>query len=174
VNILLTAFEGKSNSAKVLLDNLSSGLHSEKLYLRNERDISVSQVISKLEENNYSFIFAFGQKPVIKNKIYLETVGRSAEKNETTSYSYSDLAFHLSRAGYPVHISQNAGTSYCNHLYFHILEYISRNRLNTKMLFIHIPYLKNITDISNMAEAINSYLKAQKKPQKISRLQPSS
>ena len=38
-------------------------------------------------------------------------------------------------------ISYSAGTFICNDVYYSTLDYINKNNLNTKALFIHFPYL---------------------------------
>ena len=51
-------------------------------------------------------------------------------------------------------ISKNCGTSYCNQLYLNGLNYILQNDMDTKMVFIHIPFEKNITKYDNFRERI--------------------
>ncbi|WP_434630677.1 pyroglutamyl-peptidase I [Thermoanaerobacterium thermosaccharolyticum] len=41
----------------------------------------------------------------------------------------------------PAEISNTAGTFVCNHLLYGVLNYIYKNKLNTKAGFIHIPFL---------------------------------
>lgn len=45
----------------------------------------------------------------------------------------------LSEAGFPVDVSQTAGTYVCNHA-FYVLMHALRNRRNVRAGFIHIPY----------------------------------
>lgn len=44
-----------------------------------------------------------------------------------------------------VRISDHAGTSFCNALYWNRLDYIHNRKVKTKMLFLHIPFSRNIT-----------------------------
>ena len=39
------------------------------------------------------------------------------------------------------------GNSYCNELYWNGLRYIKESQLDTKMVFIHVPYEKIISDV---------------------------
>ena len=47
MKILYTAFNGKDNSSKILLDKIMAE-NTDKLYLRNSFDTSVKQLINKL------------------------------------------------------------------------------------------------------------------------------
>ena len=51
-------------------------------------------------------------------------------------------------------ISHNAGTSFCNQLYLNVLKYIFQNDIHTKMVFIHIPFMKNISDFDSLGKKI--------------------
>ena len=44
-------------------------------------------------------------------------------------------------------ISYNAGTFICNEIYYNSLKYIYENNLNTKCVFIHIPFIE--TQVEN-------------------------
>lgn len=48
MKILYTAFNGKDNSSKILLDKITAE-SKDKLYLRNSFDTSVKQLINKLK-----------------------------------------------------------------------------------------------------------------------------
>ena len=56
---------------------------------------------------------------------------------------------------YPYKNSKNAGTSYCNYIYYKALEYLQENRSDTKVVFIHIPYYKNISDFGKLCSAFD-------------------
>ena len=55
--------------------------------------------------------------------------------------------------------SHNPGTSYCNLVYWNSLNYIKAQKLNCKLLFIHIPYEKNIDNILTLQEKLNIIIK---------------
>lgn len=47
----------------------------------------------------------------------------------------------------PAAVSNSAGTFVCNNLMYGVLDYISKNKLNIKSGFIHVPYLlEQVTD----------------------------
>ncbi len=152
---LLIGFEGDTNSTKLLLDGISSDFN--KIYLLNDKLKSVKQVVEVLERENIGFILAIGQKPVIKDKICLELQGRHNDIIYYTQYPVDDI-LNFFNGKYDVKLSKNAGTSFCNNLYFNILNYIEENDLKTKILFIHIPMLKNISDFYRFSKVIEKYL----------------
>ncbi|MDL2292862.1 hypothetical protein LJC17_04690, partial [Acholeplasma sp. OttesenSCG-928-E16] len=55
-----------------------------------------------------------------------------------------------------ISVSYSAGTFVCNELYYRVLNQISKNKLPTKALFIHIPNLENLSkeDVKNAIDEI--------------------
>lgn len=68
MRVLYTAFNGKTNSSKVLLDNIKCNTN-DKLYLKNSFITSVKQLESKLQKDDYNLIISFGQAPLDYNNI---------------------------------------------------------------------------------------------------------
>lgn len=149
MNILYTAFNGKTNSSKVLLDNIES---DNKLYLKNSFEGSVEQLYKELNNKKYDLIISYGQAPLDKDIIKIEKTARGDEIYNT-DYDYSIIKNSLEKE-YKVILSSDAGNYLCNNLYYHGLKYIKDNKIKTKMIFIHIPKIKNISDINVLAERI--------------------
>lgn len=152
-SILIAGFKGNNNSAKHLLDKID---FKNKLYLENDFEISVKQLENELT-NKYDYIIVFGQKPIIKS-IYIELKGVNENEEFITNYNYSKLIEFLNKNNYKTVISNNAGNYLCNNIYFNGLKYININNLKTKIIFIHIPYLKNIPNIDNLAQSFTQYI----------------
>lgn len=147
---LLTAFKGTS-SEKVI------GCFDEayrRLILENDKVNSAEQLISEMEKDRFDYVISFGQKPVIKDKIYVECSGRLGDTTYETGFDIIRLVSALKNYGFSVHISNNAGTSYCNHLYARGLEYILERLYMGNMVFIHIPFEKNISDIKDFSDRL--------------------
>jgi pyroglutamyl-peptidase len=155
VKVLFTGFNGKTNSSKILLNNLNKNIGINYLFLENDFEISKRQLIDKLKENKYDIIFSFGQKPVIKS-IYIEKVAKNKLERIETNYNHIGLKNYLEKY-YKIKISENAGNYLCNNIYYNGLKYISDNKLNIKMIFIHIPYLKNM-DIKHFSKIMEKYI----------------
>jgi pyroglutamyl-peptidase len=153
--VLFTGFKGEISSSKVLLDNLNKNIGIDYLFLENDFEISKRQLIDKLKENKYDIIFSFGQKPVIKS-VYIEKVAINKLERIETNYNYIELKNYLEKY-YKIKISENAGNYLCNNIYYYGLKYILDNKLNIKMIFIHIPYLKNM-DIKHFSKIIEKYI----------------
>ena len=149
MNILYTAFNGKTNSSKVLLDNIES---DNKLYLKNSFYGSVEQLYKELNNKKYDLIISYGQAPLDKDTIKIEKTARGDEIYNT-DYDYSIIKNSLEKE-YKVILSSDAGNYLCNNLYYYGLKYIKDNKIKTKMIFIHIPKIKNISDINVLAERI--------------------
>jgi len=59
----------------------------------------------------------------------------------------------------PAKLSHNAGTSFCNRLYWNCLQYITENKLETKMVFVHMPFAKNIREFELFRERMFAVVK---------------
>lgn len=152
--ILLTAF--KSTSSEKLVKRLQN---CDILILENNREKSVGQLTERLNKNTYRLILAFGQRPLIKDKIHFESTARDKNSGEYITDFDIDVALTIcNEIGLSAKRSDNAGTSYCNNIYYHGMEHISLNSLNTQMCFIHIPYDKNISDFAAFSEKIRLFL----------------
>lgn len=108
MKVLVTAFNGKNNSSKILLDNITK--EYDKLYLKNSFPTSEKQLLQQIYNN--------------------------MEEN------------------YKVIISTNAGNWYCNNIYYYGLKTIEDLKLNTQMIFIHIPPISKISNIRNLCKRI--------------------
>lgn len=147
-NILLTSFSGTSSEILVKKADYKS------LILPNDKILDAQILFTEMDLQSYSYIFSFGQKPNIKDKIYLETTARNGNGSITTDFAYGELVGIFKSQHIPVQISDNAGTSFCNALYWNALKYIRNKRLETKMIFLHIPFLKNIKEPDAFFERI--------------------
>ena len=150
LSILLTAFKGTSSESLLhcFHDNYS------KLILENDKEKSVSQLISTLEANTFDSIISFGQKPVIKDKIYIELVGRLGDTLYKTVFETDRFVSAFRDQGLAVHVSSNAGTSFCNHIYAYGLKYIMERAYGASMVFVHVPFIKNITDFEHFSDRL--------------------
>ena len=153
MNILYTAFNGKTNSSKILLDYIETD-NCNKLYLRNSFTTSVKQLNSKIKNNNYDLIVSFGQALLDKDTIKIETTGKNNDFYKT-NYDYNYLKNRLEDK-YNVIISNDAGNYLCNNIYYNGLKYIKEYNLKTKMIFIHIPKTDNIENINLLSSLFNS------------------
>ena len=142
MNTLFTAFRGETNSSKLLLDNIT---HTNKILLTNSFDKSSKQLIDAIDKTNPSQIISFGQKPK-SNCLCIETVARKdiAIKTDFNIKEITEI-FENNNVGYV--FSENAGSYLCNHVYYEGLNYIKRNKLQTKMVFIHLPSIKQFSKI---------------------------
>lgn len=139
--ILLTAFHG--TAAEALTHNIED---YEILILPNDKIRDSRMLIEMISKGHFDYVISLGQKPNIKDRVHLETMARKGESQISTTFDYEQLRQLFEQNGMAVKLSQNAGTSFCNELYWNGLQYISEQQLETQMLFVHIPFLKNVTD----------------------------
>lgn len=139
--VLLTAFRGSSSEQLI-----KYAKEFDSLILPNDKVKDSENLIKKIIDGTYDYVFSFGQKPNIKNKVNIETTARNGITSVETDFDCERLQKLFESNGVVAKISRNAGTSYCNCLYYNGLDYIQQNNLKTKMVFIHIPFLKNIDD----------------------------
>lgn len=153
MKILYTAFNGKSNSSKILLDNIISE-NKNKLYLKNSFSTSVKQLNNKIKNNEYDLIISFGQAPLENDTIKIEIRGNGINYFET-DYDYNNLKEALDKNGFHTIISKDAGNYFCNNIYYNGLKYIKENDLKSKMIFIHIPKIDKISNIELLSNIIS-------------------
>ncbi|MBQ8780734.1 MAG: hypothetical protein IJZ72_03575 [Oscillospiraceae bacterium] len=148
MKILLTAF--KNTSSEKLIGYFDEGF--AKLILENDKRKSEQQLKNALEKDAYSVVLSFGQRPVMKNKLAIETCAKDGERIICTDFDCDDLKNTLAACGIEAKLSSNAGTSFCNNIYRFGLEYL--NTFETQMVFVHMPFEKNISDFDMFAECV--------------------
>lgn len=145
--ILLTAFQ--NTSAEFLLRGVTK---YRTLLLPNDKQRDSEILINVISRERFDYIISIGQKPNIKNKVHIETTAREGASEIRTDVDCDSLAIVFQKHGIYAKTSLSAGTSYCNQLYLNGLRYISRNTLDTRMVFVHIPFMENIGDINDFRE----------------------
>lgn len=154
MDILLTAFRGTS-SELLIQDKYNT------LLLPSNKKTDVEILLAALQKHEYDYIISFGQRPILKDKVCIETTAQNANHRMVTTADCNHLKECFECHGITAKLSHNAGTSYCNNLYWNGLSYIARQKLKTKMVFIHVPFSKNIKDITEfqnkIANALSSF-----------------
>ena len=149
-SILLTAFRG--TSAEHLLQDI---IDFETLLLPNDKVRDSELLIEKLSASDYDYIIAFGQRPNIKDKVHIETTARDGEACLNTEFDYGLLQQLFIQNDVSAKLSHNAGTSFCNRLYWNGLWYLEEKEdKRTKMVFVHVPFEKNVHDFEEFKERV--------------------
>ena len=151
MQILMTAFNNTSSEALV-----KSIKTYDRLIFENDRIKSVKQLEEKMQKEKYRYVFSFGQRPLIKNKIHIESSAEVSGEVLETEFNIENLKKAFEDCGVAVTLSHNAGTSYCNNIYFYGMKKIAESCSNTEMIFIHIPYMKNISNYSEFFKSIEN------------------
>lgn len=146
--MLIAAFE--NTSAQRLADTMDGAYPV--IALRNSKTESVSQLFAAMDRYQPEQVICLGQKPVIRDKIYIELTGRLDGREYHTDFDCKQLAEALSQHGLDVRFSCRAGTSYCNHIYACGMKHVLENSRRERLVFIHIPFEKNISDLSAFSE----------------------
>lgn len=151
---LFAAFGGLTNSSKTLLDHISCP-DDDKLCLKNSFKTAPKQVREKLAATPYDLVIIFGQRKMSPaNTLRLETVGRDSRVAYHTEVNFPELAARLARDGFDPMISKDAGRYLCNNIYFQTLKYIDEKSLDAKVIFIHLPKLRQKPDLPKIANAL--------------------
>lgn len=150
---LIAAFAGKTNSSKIVLDKLTC---KNKLCLANNKVNSCKQMANVLERKHYDTIIIIGQKPLIKNKVCLETQATLNGSALKTNFVLDELINQLNNYNLAYKISTNPGCSYCNNIYYFTISHAKKLNQNCQIILIHIPFLKNFKDIKNFIDILNS------------------
>ncbi len=149
--ILLTAFRG--TSAELLIKDVKG---YDILLLPNDKLRDSELLIEKICASDYDYIIAFGQRPNIKDKVHIETTARDGDACLNTWVDYGLLQQSFIKNGIPAKLSHNAGTSFCNRLYWKGLQYLAEHqeKKRTKMVFVHVPFEKNVHDFEEFKERV--------------------
>lgn len=147
--ILLTAFQG--TSAQLLIHNTKN---YQTLMLPNDKVKDSELLIEAILKETFDYVISFGQRPNIKDKVHIETTAGEGEFYIDTSFDCDKLNGLFEQKGLTAKLSHNAGTSFCNKLYLNGLQYILQNDMVTQMVFVHVPFKKNITDFDSFREKI--------------------
>jgi len=148
-SVILTAF--RDSSSERLLKDIDN---YECIILSNDKVKDSEKLLDAIKRKRPDLILSFGQKPNIKNKAHIETTAKCGGEVIHTNFNCEKLQDLFEQNGMVSQISHNAGTSYCNQLYFNVMQEIFQKDLDTKMVFIHIPYVKNISDFDNYRKKI--------------------
>ena len=140
--ILLTAFKGTSSEALV-----QEAKSYKTLLLPNDKIKDTELLIQTIGETVPKYVICFGQRPNIKNKVLIEVRAQVGEISIETNFDCKGLADAFLQMGIDARLSINADSSFCNQLYFGGLEFLRRGSLDTEIVFVHIPFLKNIDDV---------------------------
>ena len=154
--LLLTAFKGNYNSSKVLLDYITSS-NCNKLLLTNSFTTCEKEITRAIIKQKPKYILSFGQKPNT-DKLNIETTACRNGIILNTDFDVVSLEQSLKTSEIPYRLSNNAGNYLCNHVYFSGLYIIKQQALNTKMIFIHVPIMKDFSIIDIVSKWLNKHL----------------
>lgn len=135
---LVTAFDGEDNSSRIICEKLKADC--KKIILPNDKTASC-EILKRELDGGFRYVFSLGQKPLIKNKISVEDTAKLGGK--ILKANAENISEIIKKFGYDCYISHNAGTSFCNNLYFFGLDHIAENALKTEMFFLHVPFAEN-------------------------------
>ena len=150
--ILLTAFCG--TSAELLVKEAEIDEQYRVLFLPNDKVRDSELLIEALKQERFDYVISLGQRPNIKDKVHIETRACRGDLNIETDFECEKLKLVLEQAGLSAKLSDNAGTSFCNELYWNGLMYIGENKLDAKMVFIHVPFEKNIPNVKEFSRKL--------------------
>lgn len=152
--ILLTAFRG--TAAELLIKDWTE---YKVLILLNDKRRDSEKLNDALSKEHFDSVISFGQRPNIKDKVHIETTAKNGEMRIETAFDCERLRLLFEQNGISAMLSHNAGTSFCNRLYWNGLKYIEDSGLETKMVFFHVPFIKNISEFKLFQERILNILK---------------
>jgi len=142
-------------------ETLSKRFVFDKVALPSDKKEDVEILLSRLRKKDYDYIICIGQKLGITDAIKIETEAHG----DITLHSTADcdaLSELFKQNGMEAEKSVKPGNSFCNNIYWHGLDYLRKNEKSSKLLFLHIPFAKNITDIGMFSqltvEVINQFV----------------
>ncbi|KAI3439341.1 uncharacterized protein J3R85_004751 [Psidium guajava] len=153
-SILETAGEGAEDS---LYKTLQSSLEENDSELTNSRRViwvhfGVNSGATKfaiehqaVNEATFRCPDEMGWKP---QKVPIIPADGAISRTRETSLPIQEIAKALSKKGYDVMISDDAGRFVCNYVYYHSLRFAEQNRI--KSLFVHVPLFFTVDEETQM------------------------
>ena len=154
--ILVTSFKGKNNSSSILLHKMRNN-DIDKLELTNSFSTSEKELKKAISKNKYKYIIALGQKSSTNN-ICIELIARKNQNELKTNFPYKILQHYLEDKNIDFIFSKDAGSYLCNNIYFEGLDFINKNNLKIKMIFIHIPSKNEAYDFDKLAKYLSNFM----------------
>jgi pyrrolidone-carboxylate peptidase len=151
--ILLTGFKGNGNSSKILLDGVTDDNVKKKL-LTNSFEVCGKEMIEAVSLLQPEYVISFGRKPVI-NRLYIEPVACNNGKCIKSAFDIAILEHSLSEHNLQYKLSSKPSNYLCNHAYYCGLNYVEKNILKTKIIFLHVPDMKNIQNMDSLILWLN-------------------
>ncbi len=155
-NVLLTGYKARKSIVLTLLANISSPV--EQFLFTNDFNKIEKEVQKCFQDNNYDYVIMFGRKPRIK-QIAIEVESKIKIEIFKTNFPLEEYLSFLKEEKINYKLSKHPGNSYCNYAYFHVLKYIYENNLDTKVIFIHVPFSKNFHELNEFTNAMDDYIK---------------
>ena len=128
-------FKGKNNASSVLVNHLS-----ESPYLLTNSFGGVKKDVESLAEA-YDCVLMFGVDKNLKNSVRIEKLAEREGIRLASGLDLVDISKRLSEVGVMNFISHTPTHYLCNEAYWFALR-----KFNGKVVFIHIPTMKNISD----------------------------
>lgn len=129
-------FKGKNNASAILVEYLS-----EKPYLLTNSFGGVKKDIESLADN-YDYVLMFGVDNSLKDSVRIESVAEREGVCLLSDLDLNDISKRLSTVGVMNYISNTPTHYLCNEAYWFSLQ-----KFQGKVVFIHIPTVKNISDV---------------------------
>lgn len=149
--VILAGFDGKSNPARMITEK--ADVPCRKVILPNDREQSVKVLFEEIDRFDTSVVVLLGQKPCIKNKIYVEPTAKCGAEALHTAMDVTVSVELIKDSGYDARISaKGCGTSYCNHIYYECLK------RGVCCIFLHVPTMNNISDLGAITKAVEGYI----------------
>lgn len=152
--VLLTAFKGKSNSSRLLLEKINSKNVIKKL-LTNSFDGCEREIVRYMNEYAPEYVISFGRKPLI-DRLNIETTACCCDLCTSTNFDIFTTTAIFERYEILYEVSNNAGNHLCNHVYYKGLEFLKQFLPESKMIFIHVPDMKLFQNIDRAALCLSS------------------
>lgn len=151
--ILLTGFKDVSKNSSAMLLNRISDKYSKFLFT-NDYTTIIDEIDSLFETKKYDYVIMFGQKPLMKS-LAIEMICKQKKDFLRTNFPLEKLLTIFDNHLITYKISQNPGISYCNFAYYNVLKCLEARKIDTKVLFIHVPFIENSEEFERIVELFN-------------------
>lgn len=145
---LFTGFKGYNNPSNVIINKMIGEISIDTLLFNNSYN-QIDKQLDKINIEDYNLIVMLGLRNNLKKSIRIEANAYLDKELLTTNINYDELGEYFIDNGVNCLINHKPTNYLCNYAYYKVLK------RNKNAIFIHLPKLNNIDQLTKLISNIN-------------------
>lgn len=148
MKVLFTGFKGYNNPSNVIINKIIGKISNDTLLFNNSYN-QIDKQLDKINIEGYNLILMLGLINNLKKSIRIEANAYLDKELLTTNINYDELGEYFIYNGVKCLINHKPTNYLCNYAYYKVLK------RNKNAIFIHLPKLNNIDQLTKLISNIN-------------------